>query len=134
MKQVFGLLLAIYCLLASPLVTASNDAKPSYVYFGLDPDIITNYVSGSNEIGFISVSVELMLISEDNLAIIEQHEPLIRDKIISLLGQQSPQELRSMTGREAVRKRIQNEVNSLLKQESGVAAIENLLFTKYLLL
>ena len=134
MKQVFGLLLAVFCLLSSPLVAASNDVKPNYVYFSLDPDIITNYVSSTNEIGFINVSVELMLVSEDNLAIIEQYEPLIRDKIISLLGQQSPQELRSMTGREAVRKRIQNEVNSLLKQESGVAAIANLLFTKYLLL
>ena len=134
MKQVFGLLLAVFCLLSSPLVAASKDVKPNYVYFSLDPDIITNYVSSTNEIGFINVSVELMLVSEDNLAIIEQYEPLIRDKIISLLGQQSPQELRSMTGREAVRKRIQNEVNSLLKQESGVAAIANLLFTKYLLL
>ena len=134
MKQVFGLLLAVFYLLSSPLVAASKDVKPNYVYFSLDPDIITNYVSSTNEIGFINVSVELMLVSEDNLAIIEQYEPLIRDKIISLLGQQSPQELRSMTGREAVRKRIQNEVNSLLKQESGVAAIANLLFTKYLLL
>jgi len=118
--------------LSSTAVSASD--KPVYIYFGLEPDIITNYISETNKIGFISVSIEFMLADKKSLAVIEKHEPLIRDKIISLLGQQSPQHLRSLTGREEVRKMIQNEVNSLLKQESGEAVIENLLFTKYILM
>jgi len=119
----------------SPAAVSANDSnKPVYIYFGLEPDIITNYISETNKIGFISVSVEFMLADDDSLDIIEKHEPLVRDKIISLLGQQSPQHLRSLTEREEIRKMIQNEVNSLLKQESGQAAIENLLFTKYLLM
>jgi len=119
----------------SPVAVSANESnKPVYIYFGLEPDIITNYISETNKIGFISVSVEFMLANSDGLEIIEKHEPLVRDKIISLLGQQSPQSLRSLTAREEIRKMIQNEVNSLLKQESGKAVIENLLFTKYLLL
>lgn len=133
MKTLFWLLCMITASISSTAVSA-NDNKPVYIYFGLEPDIITNYVSETNKIGFISVSVEFMLADDDSLDVIEKHEPLIRDKIISLLGQQSPQHLRSLTGREDVRKLIQNEVNSLLKQESGAAVIENLLFTKYLLM
>lgn len=117
----------------SSTAVSAND-KPVYIYFGLEPDIITNYISETNKIGFISVSIEFMLADKKKLTVIEKHEPLIRDKIISLLGQQSPQHLRSLTGREEVRKMIQNEVNSLLKQESGEAVIENLLFTKYILM
>ena len=118
-----------------PAAVSANDSnKPVYIYFGLEPDIITNYISETNKVGFISVSVEFMLADDDSLDIIEKHQPLIRDKIISLLGQQSPQQLRSLTAREEIRKMIQNEVNSLLKQESGQAVIENLLFTKFLLM
>ncbi len=132
MKKLFWLLCIITASL-SPTAVSAND-KPVYIYFGLEPDIITNYISETNKLGFISVSIELMLADNKSLAVIEKHEPLIRDRIISLLGQQSPQHLRSLTGREEVRKEIQNEVNSLLKQETGAAVIENLLFTKYLLM
>jgi len=118
----------------SSTAVSANDDKSVYIYFGLEPDIITNYVSETNKIGFISVAVEFMLADNDSLDVIEKHEPLIRDKIISVLGQQSPQHLRSLTGREEVRKQIQNEVNSLLIQESGQGVIENLLFTKFLLM
>lgn len=133
MKKLLWLLCMITASLSSAAVSA-NDDKPVYIYFGLQPDIITNYVSATNKIGFISVAVEFMLEDNNSLDVIEEHEPLIRDKIISLLGQQSPQHLRSLTGREEVRKLIQNEVNSLLKQETGKGVIENLLFTKYLLM
>ncbi|QUM74929.1 flagellar basal body-associated protein FliL [Moritella sp. 24] len=134
MKKLLWLLCMITASLSSAAVSANDSNKPVYIYFGLEPDIITNYISETNKIGFISVSIEFMLADNKSLDVIEKHEPLIRDKIISLLGQQSPQHLRSLTGREEVRKMIQNEVNSLLKQESGEAVIENLLFTKYLLM
>ena len=134
MKKLLWLLCMITASLSSTAVSASDNNKPVYIYFGLEPDIITNYISETNKLGFISVSIELMLADNKSLAVIEKHEPLIRDRIISLLGQQSPQHLRSLTGREEVRKEIQNEVNSLLKQETGAAVIENLLFTKYLLM
>lgn len=134
MKQFFWLLCMLTASLSSTAVSANDSNKPVYIYFGLEPDIITNYTSETNKIGFISVSVEFMLADNDGLDIIEKHEPLIRDKIISLLGQQSPQHLRSLTGREEIRKVIQNEVNTLLQQETGKGVIENLLFTKYLLM
>lgn len=134
MKNILGLTLLIISLGWPISSMAEDNARPVYVYFGLHPDIITNYVNDSDKIGFINVSVELMLASNENLAIIEKHEPLIRDKIISILGKESPQRLRTLTGREEVRKIALNEINILLKQESGVAAVENLLFTKYLMM
>lgn len=119
----------------SPFVNAADEAgKPTYIYFGLEPDIITNYITSNNKIGFINVAIKLMTVGDSGLDIIEKHQPLIRDKIISILGQQPPQRLRSLKGREEVRMAIQNEVNKLLKKESGKEAIEQLLFTKFLLM
>lgn len=132
MKKLLWLLCMLTASVTATAVSAND--KPVYIYFGLEPDIITNYISEPNKIGFVSVSIEFMLADNGSLDVIEKHEPLIRDKIISLLGQQSAPQLRSLTGREEIRVMIQNEVNNLLKQESGKAVIENLLFTKFLLM
>lgn len=122
-------------LLLSPFTHAEeNLAQKSYTYFGLEPDVVTNYISETKKIGFVNVGVEIMTATDGSLEVIEKHQPLIRDKIISILGQQSPQKLRSLKGREEIRKTIQNELNMLLKKESGKEAIENLLFTKFLLM
>jgi len=128
----FGLFAAL--ILTNNASAEGKAGKPTYIYFGLEPNITTNYISENKKIGFVNVAVELMTAGDDGLDIIEKHQPLIRDKIISILGHQSPQRLRSLSGREEVRLTIQNEVNTLLKRESGVEAIEKVLFTKFLLM
>ena len=128
----FGLVAAL--ILTNNAYAEDEAAKPTYIYFGLEPNITTNYISTNKQIGFVNVAVELMTEDGDSLNIIEKHQPLIRDKIIAILGHQSPQRLRSLSGREEVRLTIQNELNTLLKKESGVEAIEKLLFTKFLLM
>lgn len=128
----FGLLATL--ILTNNAYAEDEAGKPTYIYFGLEPNITTNYISTNKQIGFVNVAVELMTSGDEGLNIIEKHQPLIRDKIIAILGHQSPQRLRSLSGREEVRLTIQNEVNMLLKKESGVEAIEKLLFTKFLLM
>ena len=44
---------------------ADAPAKPKVVYFGFDPDIVTNYVTaGQKSLGYVRVTMELMIIEK----------------------------------------------------------------------
>ncbi len=130
---------ALFCVLClsfiSPLLTAEEapaEVKDDFQYFQLEPDIITNYIKPGKRIGFVRLTVELMVKSKSNYAMIENHEPLIRDKIITIFGEQTEVVIKSITEREEIRKRCLDDVNNILFAETGKKPLEDLLFTKYL--
>ena len=71
---------------------ADAPAKPKVVYFGFDPDIVTNYVTaGQKSLGYVRVTMELMIKDEKfrfrpperavpNVGILEIFFRLLRDK------------------------------------------------------
>lgn len=112
---------------------ADAPAKPKIVYFGFDPDIVTNYVSsGSNKLGYVRVTMELMIKDEKYLPLIEHHEPMILDAIVNVFGKEGETTVKSLTGREEVRLKILNRLNEILKKETGAELLQDVLFTKYL--
>lgn len=132
-------LLCVLCLSFNASFLMAEDAPESgtevqndYQYFQLEPDIITNYIKPGKRIGFVRVTIELMVNSSGNYKIIDKHEPLIRDKIISIIGQQNEKMIKSIADRDLIRQRCLVEVNELLFAETGEKPLANLLFTKYL--
>jgi len=103
-----------------------------YHYFQLEPDIITNYVKPGKRIGFVRITIDLMSASAEDLALIETHEPLIRDKIIRIFGRLTEDVVKSTSEREEIRLLCLEEVNDMLKKETGEKPLEDLFFTKYL--
>ncbi|WP_299011249.1 flagellar basal body-associated protein FliL [uncultured Shewanella sp.] len=133
--RIKGLLLAIICsvnLSVFKVTAAQEQALQSYAYYGLEPDIVTNYISGSKKMGFVRVNVELMVSGTQALAQIEHHDPLLRAAILSILGEQSEAQIKSIIGKEAIRQACFDAVNRLLEEEVGEALVVNLLFTQYL--
>ncbi|WP_022942337.1 flagellar basal body-associated protein FliL [Psychromonas hadalis] len=130
-------LLCVLCLsFISSFLTAEEapieEIQNDYQYFQLEPDIITNYIKPGKRIGFVRLTVELMVKSKSNYAVVENHEPLIRDKIITIFGQQTEMMVKLISEREGIRKRCLDEVNELLFAETGKKPLEDLLFTKFL--
>jgi flagellar FliL protein len=137
MKTFFALIL-LFC---STVVMAQQAAAPAapdptkakIVYFGFDPDIVTNYVTtGQKSIGYVRVTMELMIKDEKYLPLVEHHEPMILNAIVGVFGKENEDTIKSLTGREEVRIKILNKLNELMKKETGVAVIQDVLFTKYL--
>ncbi len=132
--------LSLLFLLIAPFAHASDPApapaapsKPSVVYHGFDSDIVTNYVTGGQKpLGYVRVTMELMLKDEKYLAIIEHHEPLILDAIVGSFGKELDTTVKSLQGREEVRMKILQKVNELMKKETGAELVQDVLFTKYL--
>ncbi|WP_432455712.1 MULTISPECIES: flagellar basal body-associated protein FliL [unclassified Agarivorans] len=125
-------LLITFSLLFSTVIKAEEAGNPSYAYFALEPDIITNYISTGKKLGYVRITADIMVENAGDLANIEHHAPLIRDAIIEILGHQAEEDVKSLTGREQIRQMCEEAVNDLLVQETGKKLVNKLLFTKYL--
>ncbi|MGO2129938.1 MAG: flagellar basal body-associated protein FliL [Pseudoalteromonas prydzensis] len=111
----------------------ASKAESTVGYFGFEPDIITNYIGQSNKkLGYVRITVDLMLSDMSNIAIVEHHTPLLRDALVEILSKESEEKIKSLTGREEIRKRCADKLKTLLKQETGQEIIREVLFTKYL--
>jgi flagellar protein FliL len=125
-------LLPAMMLFSSLSIAAQNEPK-EIVYYGFAPDIVTNYISGNRRsLGYIRVTVELMIEDKAFLPDIEHHEPLILDIIYGVISKQPEDKIKSLTGREEIRLDILDKLQQAMKRESGKTMIRDLLFTKYL--
>jgi len=108
-------------------------AGPSYAYVALDPDIITNYAGdNSKKLGYLRLTIEIMLDNTDFIEDVEHHMPLLRATAIEVIGGQSEQQVKSLTGREDMRREILKRFRDNLVTETGKEIIADIIFTKYL--
>ncbi|MCK8101914.1 flagellar basal body-associated protein FliL [Pseudoalteromonas sp. SCSIO 43095] len=122
----------LFILLVS-LTSLSARAESTVGYFGFEPDIITNYIGpSSKKMGYVRVTVDLMLNKTSDIAIVEHHTPLLRDALVEILSKEHENKIKSLTGREQIRLKSAEKLKSLLKEETGHEIIRDLLFTKYL--
>jgi len=121
------LILAICMLITFPPAKAAD-----YAYFGFEPAIITNYIAVKKKMGYVRLTVELMIENSSNFEIVEHHAPLLRDAIITIIGQQPESKIKSINGRHEIQRLCEDKVKSLLKKETGETLIKKLLFTQWL--
>ncbi|ABV89457.1 flagellar basal body-associated protein FliL [Shewanella pealeana] len=128
------LIAVLFLVLCSSFSTFAADNKPleEYAYYGFEPEIVTNYISNRKKLGYVRLSVELMVKKPEQLVSLERHDPLLRAAIVEILGNQTEDKVKSLTGKEEIRRQCYEKVNQLLEQETGEPLVVNLLFTKYL--
>ncbi|MFQ3190452.1 MAG: flagellar FliL protein [Paraglaciecola sp.] len=129
------------CLLASLLILLGHHSvvngqevvRKSYAYFSLEPEIVTNYLgSSARKLGFVRVSIELMLENPDFLEAAGHHSPLMRAATIEVFGSQPAEKVKSLTGREDIRRSCLEKLQELMLRETGSKMIKDVIFTKYL--
>lgn len=125
--------LAVFVMILASVSLKANAQTKTYAYMGLEPDIVTNYLSGNaRTLGFVRVTVELMLDDADNLEVAEHHMPLLRAIVIEVFGRQPEDKVKSLTGREDIRRTILQLLQQRLEEETGKPVISDVIFTKYL--
>lgn len=124
--------LIFLCCLFSLSSSISTVKAAEYVYFGFEPQIVTNYVAVKKKMGFVRLTVELMIEGPNNLEVVEHHSPLLRDAIITIIGKQTEEKVKSIKGRAEIQKLCEEKVKSLLQKETGKPLIKKLLFTQWL--
>lgn len=131
-KKFASLLLIVVATSFSFGVYAEDEIDHDYAYYGFEPDLITNYISSGKKLGFVRIGIELMVKNPEDLLALEHHDPLLRAAILEIMGSQTADKVKSLTGREEIRRECYDTVNRLIEKETGKAVIVNLLFTKYL--
>jgi flagellar FliL protein len=121
-------LVLLFCTILSFTPAKAAD----YAYFGFEPAIITNYVAVKKKMGYVRLTVELMIESSSNYEVVEHHSPLLRDAIITIIGQQPEAKVKSINGRHEIQRLCEEKVKSLLKEETGKTLIKKLMFTQWL--
>ena len=125
--------IATFLLFGGVLSPSFAQDKATYAYLGLEPDIVTNYVGQSaRKLGYVRVTVELMINDVDNLEVAEHHMPLLRATAIEIFGRQPEEKVKSLTGREDIRRAILKALQDHMRQETGGEVVKNVIFTKYL--
>ena len=134
MKKTIWLLASLLTLLSyHSVVNAQEVARKNYAYFSLEPEIVTNYLgSSARKLGFVRVSIELMLEDSDFLEAAEHHSPLMRAATIEVFGSQPAEKVKSLTGREDIRRTCLEKLKELMLRETGSEMIKDVIFTKYL--
>ncbi|MFY2510332.1 flagellar basal body-associated protein FliL [Vibrio pectenicida] len=130
-RCLFQLFFTLSILSSLPLL-AEESGEDKLAYFTLEPDLTTNFYTKGKKLGYIQVRIDIMVANSTDLSVIEQHQPLIRDAVIELLGKQSADTITSLAGREDLRKTLVERLNAILLPETGRTVIADLLFTKYL--
>jgi flagellar FliL protein len=124
---------ALFLVLAQPAFAEGEEAAvPQLAYFTLEPDLTTNFYTKGKQLGYIQVRIDIMVSDAADLPIIEHNQPLIRDAVVELLGQQTEDTVKTLAGREDIRKNLVKHLNDLLLAETGRTIIADLLFTKYM--
>ncbi|OCH14433.1 MULTISPECIES: flagellar basal body-associated protein FliL [unclassified Aliivibrio] len=131
-KSLFVGLLLIISQLFSPAVLAAEDSTPQMGYFTLAPDLTTNFVTKGKKLGYIQIRVDILVADSRDLPSLEHHNPQIRNSLVDVLGQQPEQRIKSLAGREEIRKECLTAINEILLTETGKTLAVDLLFTKYI--
>ena len=115
------------------MISCATAANSKLAYYGLEPDIVTNYVSpDDSRLGYVRLTVELMIEDYQYLQDIEHHSPLLRATIIEVFGKQSEGQVKSLVGREDIRRSRVTRLKQIMKRETGQAVVKDVIFTKYL--
>jgi flagellar FliL protein len=125
----------LFCFLAMPKLSQAQEEAtgPQYAYVGLEPDIVTNYAGdNSKKLGYVRVTIEMMVLDPSKIVDVEHHMPLLRATAIEVFGAQPEDKIRSLTGREDIRRMVLQKFKDIMKRETGEDVIENIIFTKYL--
>lgn len=130
-KKILLSLLFVFTVALSQQSRAEG-GEDTYAYYGFEPDITTNFISDGSKLGFIRITLEIMVKSPDHVSIIEHHAPLLRAKVVEILGEQREEKIKSPAGKSEIRDICLEEVNKLLKEETGQELAVSLLFTKYI--
>jgi flagellar FliL protein len=73
-----------------------------------------------------------MLDEPNYIGDIEHHMPLLRAVAIEVIGAKNEQQVKSLTGREELRREILKRFRDILTKETGAEVVKDIIFTKYL--
>lgn len=103
------------------------------IYEVLAPAFVVNFSNGGGRQRYMQVSVALMSRDQPALDGLKEHMPLLRNQLVMLFSSQEFASLVTPVGQEMLRQKATVAVQELAQKETGKLAIEQVLFTNFVL-
>jgi len=103
------------------------------LYYALEPAFVVNLDGAAfDSPQYLQVEVQLMTRDPRLHALIPQHAPALRARLLLLFAQQSADAIGDRAGKERLQAKALEEVRTLLRTETGSDGIDALLFTSFI--
>ena len=77
--------------------------------------------------------MHVMTRDEELVEFLEENDPLIRDRILSLLMEQQGKKLKTRAGKKTLQSKLEKEIRKIAKNEGVQRKVEALYFTKFVM-
>jgi flagellar FliL protein len=118
-----------------PAKKAADAKKPKApaMYVKLDPPFVANF-EAKGLVRFLQVSVEVMTRDAATAGVMKAHDPMIRNDLLMLFGNQKYENLSSVEGKGELRAEALERVRKVVREEGGDASqVEQLYFTSFVM-
>lgn len=129
MPSVRFTILVLLFSLAGQTLAESGGGTP---YFEIPKPFVVN-IQGEDPITFLQVNAQLETSERTLKAKLREHLPIIRHTMILLLSEQNTKTIRSMQGKESLRKAAVKELQTVLKEQVGKPTVDNVYFTGFII-
>jgi len=107
--------------------------KDPALYVKLDPPFVVNF-EAKGIMRFLQITVEVMTRDQQTVELLKQHDPMIRNNLLMLFGNQNFDKINSMEGKELLRGEALKSIAESLKGEGGKPKnVEQLYFTSFVM-
>jgi len=112
---------------------ADKKPKAPAIYIKLDPAFVSNF-EARGSMRFLQVSVEVMTRDVVTADLLKQHDPMVRNDLLMLFGNQTYETISTHEGKEQLRAAALEAVRKVVKAESGDSKqVEQLYFTSFVM-
>lgn len=109
----------------------ASKPKPA-MYFPIKPAFIVNFPDRGTE-RYLQADITIMTRDPDIFAAMQTHLPLIKNRIVLLLGAQAYRDLQTDEGKELLRQKLLKAINDIMQRELGKTGVEQVLFTNFVM-
>lgn len=128
-KSLILCLLLLSCFISNSLY-AEDDETSIPTYVELTPNFVVNHIGEGSKLKYIKTSISIRT-SESKKVLIEDNMPLIRDALVMFLSSRTTEQVTGAIAREATRKEGAMAVNYVLKEETGLEPVTDILFSSF---
>ncbi|WP_293367956.1 flagellar basal body-associated FliL family protein [Nevskia sp.] len=110
-----------------------EDAKKGpAIYHPMTPSFVVN-IGDSESSHFLQIEMQLRARNAAAVEALKLHDPQIRNALLMLLGAQTLPDISSREAKEVLQKKVLEEIQRILKAETGKTGIDAVYFTSFVM-
>ena len=134
MKAWIMLMLALSLPVAVQAEEAKEGEAPKVSYISLSPPFVGNYgLDGTTRLKVYKADVALRVTGEEAAKAVKANEPLIRNQLVALFGQQTTETMNNVEAKEKLRQEALKQTQQVMNDETGKPQVEDLLFNNLII-